>query len=91
MFTYSKNITQRRQQSAASRPQQQSRLSDNRPEGVAQRKMAQFISGSAINVAQRQKIEGLTGNPIQREGMDDELQMKADQTYQRAGLEEEMV
>lgn len=93
MFTFNKAGKQSQRLQSPTLQQKPNRmLSDNRPEAVTQRKMSQLISASTVNVAQRQKIESLTGNTVQREAMpDDELQMKADNTYQREALDEEMV
>ena len=73
------------------RPRSGAERSDNRPDAIAQRQLAESIHVSPVMVAQRQQLGRIFGPMAQLKGLkDEELQMKAaPDVLQRQGPEEE--
>ena len=76
MKTYSESPARTRQRQAATQPDAAHRAADNR------------VAGNQRDAAQRQRFDSAFGATAQRAGPEEELQMKADATLQRAAEEE---
>ena len=76
MKTYSESPARTRQRQAATQPDAAHRAADNR------------VAGNQRDAAQRQRFDSAFGATAQRAGPEEELQMKADATLQRAEEEE---
>ena len=76
MKTYSESPASARQRQAAAQPEAAHRAADNR------------VAGNQRDAAQRQRFDSAFGATAQRAGPEEELQMKADATLQRAEEEE---